>query len=218
MTEKNQSRRVNTNRIAVVVLGDLDRSPRMINHAMEASLHFEAVTLIGYRGTSMPQKILDNEKIEVTFLSVWLVDLLRKLPRFLYLFYAFFRLVIQTLQLMYHLTQLRRPYRYILIQNPPCIPLLLVAVIVCIFSCGRTRLVVDWHNYGFSILEVGGSNKFLVKIGKIYEVAVGRLAWKHLTVSKAMKKDLIRMINVPEQLVYVVYDRATSKFKSLSQE
>jgi len=58
----------------------------------------------------------------------------------------------------------------------------------------------------------------LVKIAKIYEVAIGRLAWKHLTVSNAMKKDLIRMINVPEKLVYVVYDRATSKFKSLTQE
>jgi hypothetical protein len=48
-----------------VVLGDLDRSPRMINHAMEASLHFDSVTLIGYRGTSMPQKVVDNEKIQV---------------------------------------------------------------------------------------------------------------------------------------------------------
>ena len=81
-------------RIAVVVLGDLDRSPRMINHAIEASEHFLSVTLIGYRGTSLPQKVLENEKIEVTYLSVWLVDLLRKLPRFLYLVYAFFRLLI----------------------------------------------------------------------------------------------------------------------------
>jgi beta-1,4-mannosyltransferase len=81
-------------RIAVVVLGDLDRSPRMINHAIEASEHFLSVTLIGYRGTSLPQKVLENGKIEVTYLSVWLVDLLRKLPRFLYLVYAFFRLLI----------------------------------------------------------------------------------------------------------------------------
>lgn len=77
---------------------------------------------------------------------------------------------------------------------------------------------MDWHNYGFSILEVGGSNKFLVKLAKIYEITVGRFAWKHLTVSKAMKKDLIRMINVPDHLVYVVYDRATSKFKNITQE
>lgn len=43
------------------------------------------------------------------------------------------------------------------------------------------------------------------------------MAWKHLTVSKAMKKDLIQLIGVDPNLIHVVYDRATSKFKTLSQ-
>jgi len=90
-------RNLNNRRIAVVVLGDLDRSPRMINHAVEAAEYFQSVTLIGYQGTSLPQKVLDNKNIQIHYLSVWLVDLLRKLPKFMYLFYAFFRLVIQTL-------------------------------------------------------------------------------------------------------------------------
>ncbi len=201
-----------------MVLGDLDRSPRMINHAIEAAEHFLSVTLIGHRGTSMPQKVLENDKIEVTYLSVWLVDFLRKLPRFLYLVYAFFRLVIQTLQLLYHLIRLRNRFDYVLIQNPPCLPLLFVSVLVCFLSCGKTRLVVDWHNYGFSILEVGGSGKSLVKVAKWYEVFFGKMAWKHLTVSEAMKKNLLQLIRVDPKLVHVVYDRATSKFKSLNLE
>ena len=44
------------------------------------------------------------------------------------------------------------------------------------------------------------------------------MAWKHLTVSKAMKKDLIQLTGVDPNLIHVVYDRATSKFKTLSQD
>lgn len=40
--------------IAVVVLGDLDRSPRMLNHAISAAQNGYDVTLIGYQGSSLP--------------------------------------------------------------------------------------------------------------------------------------------------------------------
>ena len=40
--------------IAVVVLGDLDRSPRMCNHATESAEHNFEVELIGYQGSSIP--------------------------------------------------------------------------------------------------------------------------------------------------------------------
>ena len=166
----------------------------------------------------MPQKVLDNNKIQVHYLSVWLVDLLRKLPRFLYLIYAFFRLLIQTLQLLFCLIRLRNRFDYLLIQNPPCLPLLFVSGLLCFLSFGKTRLVVDWHNYGYSILEIGGSGKSLVKVAKWYEVFFGKMAWKHLTVSGAMKNNLVQLIGVDPRLVHVVYDRATSKFKSVNQE
>ena len=43
--------------IAVVVLGDLDRSPRMLNHALSAAQNGHQVTLIGYQGSSLPAAI-----------------------------------------------------------------------------------------------------------------------------------------------------------------
>ena len=46
--------------IAVVVLGDLDRSPRMLNHALSAAQNGHDVTLIGYQGSSLPAQILIN--------------------------------------------------------------------------------------------------------------------------------------------------------------
>jgi hypothetical protein len=91
--------------IAVVVCGDLDRSPRMCNHALSAanSKLFRRVDLIGYRGNSksttlpLPQPIRDHEAIHVHFLSTSIVDALKRLPRFFYLVYALLRIVIQTL-------------------------------------------------------------------------------------------------------------------------
>lgn len=80
--------------IAVIVLGDLDRSPRMLNHALEASKTLR-VTLIGYQGSSMPSAITAST-ITTVFLSVWIVDLLRKLPRWLYPVYAILRIIIQS--------------------------------------------------------------------------------------------------------------------------
>ena len=103
--------------IAVVVLGDLDRSPRMVNHALEASEYFEAVDLIGIQGSSLQQSVTDRTNIRVTYISVWLVDLFRKLPRALYVLYAIARLIIQTYQLIWHLLirRITRPYDYLVI-------------------------------------------------------------------------------------------------------
>jgi beta-1,4-mannosyltransferase len=91
-------------------------------------------------------------------------------------------------------------------------------VLVCFLSCGKTRLIVDWHNYGFSILQVGGTGKAIVGLARWYELFFGKMAWKHLTVSEAMKQNLVQLIRVDPKLVHVVYDRATNKFKSLNQD
>ena len=90
--------------IAVVVLGDLDRSPRMLNHALSAAQNNINVTLIGYQGSSLPDSIIAFNKdksagrgrITVRPLSTTVVDVLRKLPRILYLVYAILRILIQT--------------------------------------------------------------------------------------------------------------------------
>ena len=46
----------NNKRIAVVVMGDVDRSPRMINHALSVANVTKTYNadLIGYKGNSLP--------------------------------------------------------------------------------------------------------------------------------------------------------------------
>lgn len=128
--------------------------------------------------------------------------MMRDLPRFLYLVYAIGRILTQSCQLFYHLLLARRKlgkFDYILVQNPPGIPLLMVTALVRFLtwlpSCCRrrkawTKVVIDWHNYGWTILQVNRANRLFVRLAKVFELTFGRFADYHLTVSEAMKRNL----------------------------
>lgn len=78
---------------------------------------------------------------------------------------------------------------WMLIQNPPSIPTLLLAIIVCYFR--KTKLVIDWHNFGYSILALKlGRNHPLVRFSKVYEQLLGKFATAHFAVTDAMGKVL----------------------------
>lgn len=94
-----------------------------------------------------------------------------------------------------------------------------MAVLVRILTCFHTKLIIDWHNYGYTIMEVNNVNTWLVKVGKFYELALGRFGDYHLTVSEAMKSDLLKKIpSIRSERVFVLYDRATSKFQDISDK
>ena len=83
-------------RIAVVVMGDVDRSPRMINHALSvatvtSSFHAD---LIGYRGQSLPLAVESNKRIRTRYLSTAILKRLQSMPKFLYLLYAILRIIL----------------------------------------------------------------------------------------------------------------------------
>lgn len=169
-------------------MGDIDRSPRMMNHALSiAKLTNYQADLIGYEGHSLPEAIEKNPNIRVRYLSTKVIDKLRSLPKSLYLLYAILRILIQIIQMIYVLST---SYEYVLVQNPPCIPLLFICVFMKMIKCRKMKLIIDWHNYGYSILRVNRVNKWLVFLGKIYEMKLGKYGDYHLCVSKAMQTDL----------------------------
>ncbi|KAL0617342.1 Chitobiosyldiphosphodolichol beta-mannosyltransferase, partial [Plecturocebus cupreus] len=58
----------------------------------------------------------------------------------------------------------------------------------CLFG---SKLVIDWHNYGYSIMGlVHGPNHPLVLLAKWYERFFGRLSHLNLCVTNAMREDL----------------------------
>lgn len=204
----------NKKKIAVVVMGDVDRSPRMINHALSiANLTKDyQADLIGYRGNSLPQAVEENQRIRPRYLSTKFLKMIQQMPKALYLLYAVMRIIFQVMQLFYIF--LSEHYDYVLMQNPPCVPLLLVLVILKATRLSKSKIIIDWHNYGYSIMRVNKVNKALVFIGKVYEMRLAKWGDYHLCVSKAMQVDLIHKFGIDKlKAPRVLYDKATNKFK-----
>ena len=99
-----------------------------------------------------------------------------------------------------------------LVQNPPSIPTLAVAQVVCFLR--NTKLIIDWHNFGYSILALKlGPSHPLVKISKKYESYFARAADYHFTVTKAMARVLKDSFGVT---ALPLHDRPPKHFQPIS--
>jgi len=133
------------------------------------------------------------------------------LPRGLLLPVAVWRALIQTLRLVWMLLAVVRKPDVILVQNPPAIPTLLVALVAA--RLRGAHLVVDWHNLAWAVLALGvGARHPAVRLARWYEGVVGRRADAHLCVSDALAAELARWGMRP---VAVLRDRPAERFAAL---
>jgi beta-1,4-mannosyltransferase len=88
----------------------------------------------------------------------------------------------------------------------------LVAALISFFR--RSRLVIDWHNFGYSILALRlGPSHPLVTISKRYERFFARQAYAHLAVTHAMVRVLRDDFKVS---AIALHDRPAAQFQPLS--
>lgn len=98
-------------------------------------------------------------------------------------------------------------------QNPPCIPTFLV-VRTMTWLRGM-RMIIDWHNLGYSVLALSvqnNQNHWLVRIAKWYEKFFARYADAHISVTKALKDFLVEEFHLDAQRIHVMYDKPPSFF------
>lgn len=189
--------------VTVIVLGDLARSPRMLNHVTCLLAHNYKVRLIGYKDSNLPED-LKNKNLKICVLSSGFLMKFKKLSQKFFVLYALLRIVFESLQLGYFVMTGFRS-RVILVQNPPSMPVLIVAYLC---SCLNGALLwVDWHNYAWSLLDIARKHKIIVGIAYLYEVFIGRLSDHGFCVSENMLADLSSLkINAD-----VLYDRPMSR-------
>lgn len=133
------------------------------------------------------------------------------LPRVLFPLYAPLKIAWLLLQLLYTLLfAIPRP-AYCLVQNPPSVPTLAVAALAC--RLRRARLVIDWHNFGFTLLRLSLPRALhsLVWLHRQYERLLARAADAHLCVTRAGARFLSAEWGVHDALV--IYDRAPAFFR-----
>lgn len=198
--------RARQNSIIVMVLGDLGRSPRIQNHALCLIKAGWTIDIIAYKGSEVHQQILEGANLH--FLAPP-----RKLAQSrLYVLWGLLRVLEQAISILCLLLWKISKPKVILIQNPPAIPSLILCKLACFLL--NSKLVIDWHNYGWSIMQVDGVSAEIVAIAKKYERWLGSIAYAHLTVTNKMAEDLTTW---PVQgSIVTLYDRPTSQFKSIS--
>ncbi|KAI8144070.1 hypothetical protein BJV82DRAFT_608208 [Fennellomyces sp. T-0311] len=174
--------------VQVVVLGDIGRSPRMRCHAVSLADAGCQVDLIGYVETSPGSRVTTNRHIRIRRIhSAWSVP--EGMPRLLYLLWAPFKAVFVACQLVWIMGGITQHPDFIFVQNPPAIPTLVIARVIA--TLRQARLVIDWHNFGYSVLgiKLGMANK-VVQFAKRYEQYFGNTAYAHLTVTDRMHGEL----------------------------
>ncbi|XP_032086840.1 chitobiosyldiphosphodolichol beta-mannosyltransferase isoform X2 [Thamnophis elegans] len=190
-------------RVAVLVVGDLGRSPRMQYHALSLARRGRHVAFIGYAGTKPHSEIINNGNIEIvplTELKIWKVG-----PR---VSQYIIKVIVQSFQLLYTLLRIAPP-DYVLLQNPPGLPSIAVSWIFCLLR--NSKLIIDWHNYGYTLMGLThGKRHPIVRIAKWYEELFGSLSRYNICVTNAMKEDLQTNCNIR---AITLYDKPASFFK-----
>jgi len=194
-------------RTAVIVLGDLGRSPRMQYHAVSLADGGGEVDLIGFEGAPPFPAVSANPRIHVHPLADRSVSTPARGGVGRFVIASLFRAARQAFRLWRVLMRVPKPDT-ILVQNPPAVPTLGVAWLVA--TLRGARLVIDWHNLSHSVAAIRlGERHRAVRALARSERRWGRRAGAHLAVSHAMAAWLQREYGVRAT---VVYDRPPQAF------
>ncbi|KAF2142891.1 glycosyltransferase family 33 protein [Aplosporella prunicola CBS 121167] len=195
--------------VQLVVLGDIGRSPRMQYHALSLARQGRVVDVVGYRESELHPQLEAHARVRVYGVPPWPRQL-QPQRKLLFLALAPLKVLWQAWGLWAAVAYRTPPAKYMLVQNPPSIPTLLVARIVC--SLRGTTLCIDWHNFGHSILALKlGHEHPLVRIAEKYEYAVSQSVNINFTVTEAMARFLREKHG--RQHVVPLYDRPPSHFQ-----
>lgn len=192
----------------VVVVGDIGRSPRMLYHSHSLLQQGYKINIVGYLETVPIEELTSNSNFNVVPLrappDINLPSVLKYLFKCLWIAITLWWVLLKCIVF--------KKSDILLYQNPPAVPGLVVACLVC--SLSRCKLILDWHNYTHSILALSlPKTHILVRISKQIEILFGRMSHANFCVTKAMQQDLKTNFKIN---AVVLYDRPFSKFKQIS--
>jgi beta-1,4-mannosyltransferase len=202
-------------RVVLIVLGDIGRSPRMQYHAYSLS-NLETVNeviLLGYDGELCMKAIEDKQKIkQVRFLVPTFPLPVDAQNSSIGVLFKGFNLLFQIFKELLRIDL--SSVNLIIIQNPPCLPAVIISIFLSLFY--STKVVIDWHNLGFKMLEEKyGRETLLSNISKWLEFFISHHCYAHICVSNSMKSWLQDKFFLHP---IVVYDRPFKIFESSSTE
>ncbi|KAL8481466.1 hypothetical protein ACS0TY_027830 [Phlomoides rotata] len=189
------------NRAAVVVLGDIGRSPRMQYHALslaqQASLD---VDIVAYGGTEPHISVLEHQSIHIHKMPQW-PSVPRGLAVILRPLFLILKPIFQFLVLLWYLcVKIPAPDAFI-VQNPPSVPTLVVVKWASWWR--QSAFIVDWHNFGYTLLALSlGRSSLFVALYRWIEKHYGKMAHGSLCVTRAMQHELSQNWGITATVLY----------------
>jgi len=182
-------------------------------HARALAQQGVDVDLVGYRGPRLPSFLTDDRRITIHRLPEARLRFKAGRSQIVYGLLATVDALRTSLVLLIALLRLPRP-DLVLVQNPPALPMLPVAWLCA--RVRRSRLVVDWHNLGYSVLAMRlGRRHVAVRLARWFERIAGRAADAHLCVSRGLSRFLAERFDIP--VARVLYDRPAAVFTPLGK-
>ncbi|KAI3889436.1 hypothetical protein MKX03_033890 [Papaver bracteatum] len=200
-------------RAAVVVLGDIGRSPRMQYHAFSlARQAFIEVDIVAYGGSDPHAAILENRSIRIHKMTQLQVP--HGLPKMLYPVILLCKALTQFFMLLWFLCYKIPAPDVFIVQNPPSVPTLVAVKWASWLR--HSAIIVDWHNFGYTLLglSMGRSSPF-VKVYRWIEKHYGKMADGSLCVTQAMQHELAQNWEIKAT---VLYDQPPDFFHPASLE
>lgn len=198
--------------ITIYVLGDLGHLPRITNHARSFAESDYYVNLVGYEESQIPDQIIEDINIDVYPIKP--IANTAKLP---FIVFGPLKVIRQCFQLWELLMQFVGT-DFILIQNPPSIPILVLTIVFVKALSRDTKIVIDWHNLNYLILNLRYQNENhpFVRALRWYERVFGRMAHHHIAVSQRMASFLVKEFGISKKRVTVLHDRPAEHLVPLS--
>jgi len=154
--------------------------------------------LVGYSGSECCKEVIENPHIHLRLLDPPSVP---KIFNFLFIFRAIYKVFVQFFSLLWMLLFTIPKPDFILVQNPPAVPTLMIVKMVCSFR--GSKLVIDWHNYGYTILALSlGQRHFAVYLYKWMEKWFGGGAYGNFCVTNAMRQELRDNWGIKARVLY----------------
>jgi beta-1,4-mannosyltransferase len=198
-------------RATILVLGDLGRSPRMLNHALALAENGTDVCIGGYTETPVDSAVRNHPRIRLYRVRS-LPRAPQGSPRFWFLLGTALRSVCLLLESFWFLLIQTRRADAVLVQNPPTIPTLFAGWLAA--RMRRSLFIVDWHNFGYTMLTTRlEPEHFVIRLAKTWEGWLGRKADANFCVSMAMRRVLIDDFGLAGPIV--LYDRPREILQTL---
>ncbi|CAA7271421.1 unnamed protein product [Cyclocybe aegerita] len=186
----------------------------MMYHAQSFAENGFMTDVIGYGGSKPIPALERLPRVRIHYIPE-LPTMFRFLP---FILLAPIKIALQIVNiLLWLLLWIEVPPEFIVVQNPPGIPML--ALVHLVGRIRGSKVIIDWHNLGYSILALKlGEDHILVRIAKWFEATFGYSAYAHLFVTKAMRDFLVKEWDIQGHKA-VLYDRPPRHFhRSSAQE